>query len=77
MKLVMHMLHKPFKTSEVIFDFGEKSDDLYLIHPCSVEIVLREGLVLATFKVGQLFGKMARSFASMNAPRGQSRPPTR
>ena len=59
MKLVMHMLHKPFKTSEVIFDFGEKSDDLYLIHPGSVEIVLREGLVLAMLKAGELFGKVA------------------
>ncbi len=59
MKLVMNMFHKPFKTGEVIFDFGEKSDDLYLIHPDSLEIVLCERLVLATLKVGELFGKMA------------------
>ena len=59
MKLFMNMFHKPFKTGEVIFDFGEKSDDLYLIHPGSVEIVLRERLVLATLKVGELSGKMA------------------
>ena len=59
MKLVMNMFHKPFKTGEVIFDFGEKSDDLYLIHPGSVEIVSREGLVLATLKAGELFGKVA------------------
>ena len=32
MKLVMNMVRKPFKAGEVIFDFGEKSDDLYLIH---------------------------------------------
>ena len=43
----------------MIFDFGEKSDDLYLIHSGSVEIVSREGLVLATLKAGELFGEMA------------------
>ena len=59
MKLVMNMFHKPFKTGEVIFDLGEKSDDLYLIHPGSVEIVLRERLLRATRKVGELSGKMA------------------
>ena len=56
MKLVMNMVRKPFKAGEVIFDFGEKSDDLYLIHSSSVEIVSREGLVLATLKAGELFG---------------------
>ena len=59
MKLVMNMVRKLFKVGEVIFDFGEKSDDLYLIHSGSVEIVSREGLVLATLKAGELFGKMA------------------
>ena len=48
MKLVMNMVRKPFKAGEVIFDFGEKSDDLYLIHTGSLEFVSREGLVLAT-----------------------------
>ena len=43
MNLVTNMVGKPFKTGEVIFDFGEKSDDLYLIHSGSVEIVSREG----------------------------------
>ena len=43
----------------MIFDFGEKSDDLYLIHSGSVEIVSREGLVLAMLKAGELFGEMA------------------
>jgi len=42
-----------------IFDFGDKSDDLYLIHSGAVEIVSREGLVLATLKAGELFGEMA------------------
>ena len=50
MKLVMNMVRKPFKAGEVIFDFGDKSDDLYLIHSGAVEIVSREGLVLATPK---------------------------
>ena len=59
MKLVMNMVRKLFKAGEVIFDFGEKSDDLYLIHSGSVEIVSREGLVLATLKAGELFGEMA------------------
>ena len=59
MKLVMNMVRKLFKVGEVIFDFGEKSDDLYLIHSGSVEIVSREGLVLATLKAGELLGKMA------------------
>ena len=58
-KLVMNMVRKTFKTGEVILDFGKKSDDLYLILPCSVEIVSREGLVRATLKVGELFGEMA------------------
>ena len=52
MKLVMNMVRKPFKAGEVIFDFGDKSDDLYLIHSGAVEIVSREGLVLATLKAG-------------------------
>ena len=59
MKLVMNMVHKPFKAGEVISDFGEKSDDLYLIHSGYVEIVSREGLVLVTLKDGELFGEMA------------------
>ena len=59
MKLVMNMVCKPLKAGEVIFDFGEKSDDLYLIHSGSLEIVSREGLVLATLKAGELFGEMA------------------
>ena len=59
MKLVMNMVRKPFKAGEVIFDFGDKSDDLYLIHSGAVEIVSREGLVLATLKAGELFGEMA------------------
>ena len=59
MKLVMNMVRKLFKVGEMIFDFGEKSDDLYLIHSGSVEIVSREGLVLATLKAGELFGEMA------------------
>jgi CRP-like cAMP-binding protein len=59
MKLVMNMVRKPFKAGEVIFDFGEKSDDLYLIHSGSVEFVSREGLVLATLKAGELFREMA------------------
>ena len=59
MKLVMNMVRKPFKASEVIFDFGEKSEDLYLIHSGPVEIVSRVGLVLTTLKAGELFGEMA------------------
>ena len=59
MKLVMNMVRKPFKAGEVIFDFGDKSDDLYLINSGAVEIVSREGLVLATLKAGGLFGEMA------------------
>ena len=59
MKLVMNMVRKPFKAGEVIFDFGDKSDYLYLIHSGAVEIVSREGLVLATLKAGELFGEMA------------------
>ena len=59
MQLVVNMVGKLFKAGEVIFDFGEKSDDLYLIHSGSVEIVSREGLVRATLKVGELFGEMA------------------
>ena len=59
MKLVMNMVRKPFKAGDVIFDFGEKSDEIYLIHTGSVEIVSREGLVLATLKAGELFGEMA------------------
>ena len=59
MKLVMNIVRMPFKAGEVIFDFGEKSDDRYLIHSGSVEFVSREGLVLATLKAGELFGEMA------------------
>ena len=54
MKLVMNMVRKPFKAGDVIFDFGEKSDEIYLIHTGSVEIVSREGLVLATLNAGEL-----------------------
>jgi len=59
MKLVMNMVRKPFKAGEVIFDFGEKSDDLYLIHSGSVEIVSSEGPVLVLLKARELFGEMA------------------
>ena len=59
MKLIMNMARNPFKSGEVIFDFGEKTDDLYLIRSGSAEIVSREVLVLATLKAGELFGEMA------------------
>lgn len=59
MKLVMNMVRKPFKAGDVIFDFGDRSDELYLIHTGSVEIISREGLVLATLGAGELFGEMA------------------
>ena len=59
MKVVINMVGKPFKAGEVIFDFGDKSDDLYLIHSGSVEIVTYEGLVLETPKAGELYGDMA------------------
>ena len=59
MKLVMNMVRKPFKAGDVIFDFGDRSDEIYLINSGSVEIVSREGLVLATLKAGELFGEMA------------------
>ena len=59
MKFVMNMVRKPFKAGKVIFDFGAKSDDLYLIHSGSVEIVSSEGLVLAPMKARELFGEMA------------------
>ena len=63
MNVVMNMVGKPFKTGEVIFDFGEKSDVLYLIHSGSVEIVPREGLALSKLKAGELFGEMASILA--------------
>ena len=59
MKVVINMVGKPFKAGEVIFDFGDKSDDLYLIHSGFVQIVSCEGLVLATLKAGDLFGEIA------------------
>ena len=59
MMLVMNMVRKPFKAGEVIVDFGEKSDDLYLTHSSSVEIVSREGLMLEKLKAGELLGEMA------------------
>ena len=37
MKIVVNIVCKPFKASEVILDIGEKSVDLYLIHSGSVE----------------------------------------
>ena len=43
----------------MIFDFSEKSDDLYLIHSGSVEIFSREELALAKLKAGELFGETA------------------
>ena len=76
-KPVADMIRKPFKAGEMIFDFGGKSDDLYLIHSGSVESVSREGLVLATLKAGKLFCQMVSILASVNAPRGWLRPPTR
>ena len=57
-KLVMNMARKPFKAGELSFDFCEKSDDLYLIHSGSVEIVSRKGLALVTLRAGELFGEM-------------------
>ena len=71
MNLVMNMVGKPLKTGEVIFDFGEKSDDLYLIHSGSVEIVPREGLVLAKARRGQLGVARARPQPDHPACRSQ------
>ena len=70
MKLVMNMVRKPFKAGEVIFDFGDKSDDLYLIHSGAVEIVSREGLVLAKLNAGSCLVKWCPFSASANAPPG-------
>ena len=54
----MDMVRNPYKSGEVIFNFGEKSDDLYLICSGSVETVSREELA-----------RWPRSLASLNAMR--------
>ena len=59
MKLVMNMVRKPFKKDEVIFDISDVSDELFLIHSGEVNIVSRDGMVLATLGQGELFGEMA------------------
>ena len=59
MKVVMNMVRKVFKKGDVIFDISERSDDLYLISTGTVQIVSREGMVLATLGDGELFGEMA------------------
>ena len=59
MKVVMNMVRKVFKKGDVIFDISERSDDLYLISTGKVQIVSREGMVLATLGDGELFGEMA------------------
>ena len=59
MKVVMNMVRKVFKKGDVIFDINERSDDLYLISTGKVQIVSREGMVLATLGDGELFGEMA------------------
>ena len=69
MKLVMNRKRKPFKKGDVIFETNEKSDELYLIHSGQVEIRSREGLLLATFGEGELFGEMASIMGSANARR--------
>ena len=59
MKVVMNMVRKVFKKGDVIFDISDRSDDLYLISTGKVEIISREGMVLATLGDGELFGEMA------------------
>jgi CRP/FNR family transcriptional regulator len=59
MKLVMNMVRKPFRKGDVIFEAGERSDELYLVHTGKVEIRSREGMLLATLGEGELFGEMA------------------
>ena len=59
MKLVMNMVRKPFKKDDVIFDISDVSDELFLIHSGEVNIVSRDGMVLATLRQGELFGEMA------------------
>ena len=59
MKVVMNMVRKVFKKGDVIFDISERSDDLYLISTGKVQIISREGMVLATLGDGELFGEMA------------------
>ena len=59
MKIVMNMVRKVFKKGDVIFDISDRSDDLYLISTGKVEIISREGMVLATLGDGELFGEMA------------------
>ena len=59
MKVVMNMVRKVFKKGDVIFDINDRSDDLYLISTGKVQIISREGMVLATLGDGELFGEMA------------------
>lgn len=59
MKLVMNMVRKPFKKDDVIFDISDVSDELFLIHSGEVNIISRDGMVLATLRQGELFGEMA------------------
>jgi CRP-like cAMP-binding protein len=59
MKLVMNMVRKPFRKGDVIFEAGERSDELYLVHTGKVEIRSREGMLLATLGEGELSGEMA------------------
>ena len=70
MKLVMKMVRKPFKQSDVIFETTERSDELYLIHTGSVEIRSHEGLVLATLNQGEMASIMGERERTATAVAG-------
>ncbi len=57
--VVLQLRPKVVVPGEKIFHAGEPGDSMYFIHKGSVEIVTREGGVLATLLPGSFFGEMA------------------
>tara|TARA_A100001011_G_scaffold394372_1_gene486621 strand:+ start:500 stop:904 length:405 start_codon:yes stop_codon:yes gene_type:complete len=57
-------IQRNFKAGEVIYEIGERSELLYLIHSGTVSIRTRHGLEVGVLNDGEIFGEVGRVIGS-------------
>ncbi len=57
-------IQRNFKAGDVIYEIGERSELLYLIHSGTVSIRTRHGLEVGVLNDGEIFGEVGRVIGS-------------
>ena len=64
MKRKFDHVQRNFKAGEIIYNIGDRSEALYLIHSGTVSIRTRHGLEVGILNDGEIFGEVGRVIGS-------------